>query len=340
MTRPEQARDPRRLIALTPQDIARINPNTRTLPIFRTPQDAALTRAIYRRVPVLVNERTGENPWRVSFKQGLFNMSSDSGLFRTQDALEREGFTLQGNRFVKGEACYLPLYEAKMIWHYDHRYGTYAGAAGRGSTQLPTPDDAAHADPGFVVQPWYWVRVEEVEARLGNWKRKWLIGFRNVTNATNERTAIFSLLPLAGVGNSLPILLLDTKRTSVVACIVGNLSAILFDWIARQKLAGVNMNFFYVEQFPVLPPHAYGAADLRYLVPRVLELTYTAWDMAPFAADVWSEADDDLRAAIRAQRGVPSPLAPPPEGEGSNPPSPLGRGGQGGEGIPLPPFKW
>ncbi|MDW8224393.1 MAG: hypothetical protein RMJ82_15740, partial [Gemmatales bacterium] len=100
------------------------------------------------------------------------------------------------------------------------------------------------------------------------------------------------------------------------------------------------MNFFYLKQLPVLPPAAYGAADLRYIVPRVLELTYTAWDVAPFAADVWSEADDDLRAAIRAQRGVPSPLAPPPEGEGSNPPSPLGRGGQGGEGIPLPPFKW
>ncbi|MFS8887045.1 endonuclease domain-containing protein, partial [Synechococcus sp. R55.1] len=38
-----------------------------------------------------------------------------------------------------GGEGYLPLYEAKMIWHYDHRYGTYEGVRDRSSTQLPTP---------------------------------------------------------------------------------------------------------------------------------------------------------------------------------------------------------
>jgi hypothetical protein len=325
-TRADHLRDPRRLFSLTPQDIARINPNTRTLPVFRTRQDADLTRAIYERVPVLVNERTGENPWDVRF-MAMFHMSNDSHLFHTRSQLEAEGYRLVGNTFVAGDptspspARYLPLYEAKMIWHYDHRYGTYEGVRDRSSTQLPTPDEHQHADPHFVVQPWYWVPAEEVTKRLGEWQRGWLLGFRDVTNATNERTAIFSLLPRVGAGNNLPILLFSEKSNVRACCLLANLNAQAFDYVTRQKIAGVHMNFFFVSQLPVLPPDAYTPEDLRFIVPRVLELVYTSWDMKPFADDVWREADEGLRAVIRPHPPTPSPAAL-------------------GEGIPFPPFTW
>ncbi|WP_346731157.1 Eco57I restriction-modification methylase domain-containing protein [Chloracidobacterium aggregatum] len=307
-TRAEHLRDPRRVFSLTAADIARINPNTRTLPVFRTRQDADLTRTIYERVPLLVNKcvAKGEvaNPWGVRFL-AMFHMSNDSHLFRTRDELQAEDYRLRGNVFAKEEngqtSRYLPLYEAKMVWQYDHRYGTYEGVSSRSGTQLPTPGDAQHADPQFVVQPWYWVPAEEVAARLGDWQRGWLLGFRDVTNATNERTAIFSLLPRVGVGNKLPILLCQESNHVLVCCLLCNLNTQVFDYVTRQKIAGVNMNFFLVSQLPVLPPAAYTPEDLRFIVPRVLELTYTAWDMQPFADDVWQEADEALRAAIRTQ---------------------------------------
>ncbi|HHW62893.1 MAG TPA: SAM-dependent DNA methyltransferase [Rhodocyclaceae bacterium] len=324
-TRADHLRDPRRVFTLSAADIARINPNTRTLPVFRTRQDAELTSAIYRRVPVLVDEASDENPWGVRFL-AMFHMSNDSHLFRTRAELEAQGWRLEGNRFLRGGETCLPLYEAKMIWHYDHRFGAYEGVTDRTSTQLPTPDDRQHADPHFLALPWYWVDAAEVGARLGAWTRGWLLGFRNVTNATNERSAIFSLSPLAGVGNSLPILLPDEASTEV-ACLVGNLSALVFDWVARQKLAGVNMNFFYVQQFPVLPPAAYTPERLRFIVPRVLELTYTAWDLAPFAADLWHDADASLRAAMQAQWQANQ--APSPALSLSRSPAP-----------PFPPFRW
>jgi hypothetical protein len=66
-TRAAHLRDERRVFALTPTDLARINPNTRTAPLFRTRRDADLTAAIYARVPVLINETTGANPWGVRF---------------------------------------------------------------------------------------------------------------------------------------------------------------------------------------------------------------------------------------------------------------------------------
>ncbi|MFS8805198.1 N-6 DNA methylase [Synechococcus sp. R55.6] len=353
-THADHLRDPRRVFTLTADDIARINPNTRTLPVFRTQQDADLTRAIYQRVPVLVNDSplpTGEglgvrvNPWGVQFKQGLFNMSSDSHLFRTRAELEQQGYRLVGNVFVRGEPStathYLPLYEAKMIWHYDHRYGTYEGVDSRSSTQLPTPDERQHADPHFVVLPWYWVPAEEVTKRLGDWQRGWLVGFRDVTNATNERTAIFSLLPRVGVGHTMPIVLTGEISAIHLSCFLANLNVLIFDWALRQKIGGTHLTFFILRQLPIFPPTAYTPADLAFIVPRALELTYTAWDLKPFADDVWNEADEGLRAAIHAawdanriavgrhEWRLPSWISAYPEIE-TNPQ----------KGIPFPPFRW
>jgi hypothetical protein len=153
-----------KIFSLTATDLKSINPNTRTCPIFRTRYDAELTKKIYRRVPVLINENTGENPWEISFKQGLFNMTSDSHLFRTRKELEAEGYELKGNIFVRaGADVYLPMYEAKMIWQFDHRFGSYEGLSKRPqNAPLIHPTGEQYTRPSFIVQSWYWVPAKEV----------------------------------------------------------------------------------------------------------------------------------------------------------------------------------
>ncbi|MBA2848699.1 N-6 DNA methylase [Thermosulfuriphilus ammonigenes] len=315
--RVEHLRDPRRSFTLTAEDIARINPNTRTTPVFRTSYDAELTKKIYR-VPVLVNEKTDENPWGVSFKQGLFNMSSDSHLFRTREQLQAAGYELKGNIFVKANSerrtgnrplathhsplaeIYLPLYEAKMIWQFDHRFGSYEGLERR-SHQLFHPDPRHKRIFDFVVQSWYWVPAGEVLQHLEN-KRNlgWLIGFRDVARATDERTAIFSLLPKVGVGHTMPLIFLSPQSV-FIACILANFNSLVFDFCVRQKLGGTHLTYHYLKQLPILPPEIYTTRHLLFAIPRILELTYTAWDLKPFADDLWAEADEDLRSAIRKQ---------------------------------------
>ena len=95
-----------RFFSLGVDEIALLNPNTRTCPVFRSQMDAELTKKIYMRVPVLIDDALGAkgNPWDISFRQGLFNMTSDSQLFFEEPGSDR-----------------LPLYEAKLIHHYDHR---------------------------------------------------------------------------------------------------------------------------------------------------------------------------------------------------------------------------
>lgn len=102
LTNPTQRDDPRRRFTLSPDQIARINPNSKTAPIFRSQQDAMLAAEIYSRVPVLIEEGVdGGNPWKLDFRQGLFNMTSDSGLFRTATQLVEQGYGRDGLDWVK-----------------------------------------------------------------------------------------------------------------------------------------------------------------------------------------------------------------------------------------------
>ena len=86
-----------------------------------------ITKGIYKRTPVSVNEGQGDvgNPWEIQFRQGLFNMTSDSGLFLTQNQLEESGWSLDGNVYRMSQEKYLPLYEAKLFHQYNHRFNTF-----------------------------------------------------------------------------------------------------------------------------------------------------------------------------------------------------------------------
>jgi hypothetical protein len=279
--------EPDKRFTLAPEDFELINPNTRTCPVFRTRRDADIAKGVYRRLPVLVNERDSNgNPWAVGFST-MFHMSGDSHLFRTREQLESDSWRLAGNHYVKGNQRWLPLYEAKMIHHFDHRWATFDGS---GAARAVSATEKM--DPAFVPMPRYWVPAPLVESRGST---GWRIGFRNVTNVTNERTTIFGPIPLAGIGHSLPFLQRGKHQPDLMA-VMNSLAA---DWVARQKLGGTNMTFGYVNQF--LAPHP-GRSLYRY----VLELVFTAWDLADFAESVGHSGPpfrwvEERRALLRAE---------------------------------------
>ena len=308
--------DPNRCFPLAPTDFARVNPNTGTAPVFRTRRDAEITRGIYDRHPVLVDRSCEEEEkvWPVRYMQGLFNMTSDSHLFRTAAQLEADGFyPVKGNRWKKGEALYLPLYQGRMIWHFDHRANSVrVNPESTHNPYLSEPvSEDQHADPSFLPQSQYWVPAEMVESLLPM-KETWALGFRDITNPTNERTMIAAVVPWAGYGNTIPLLTSDKSLS--VACLVANLSSLSADFVARQKAQGTHMNWYIVEQLPVIAPgdydRAFGSTTARDLVrDHVLRLTYTAHDIAPFARDlgyhgppfIWNEEERrHLRARLDA----------------------------------------
>jgi hypothetical protein len=312
----EELGDKQRQITLSPKDLKLLNPNTRTCPIFRTRRDADLTKHVYKHVPILIdrNRESGGNPWGVSFCR-MFDQTNDAERFISAEKLVSDGFKLSGNRWTKKNEVYLPLYEAKMIQAYDHRAAGVKIEAGNWMRQGQTEETSLveHQNPEFVVQPRYWVDEATVVESLGTTRSAGFIGFKDITSPTNRRTMIAAAIPWAAVVNHFPMLLSDLPYRRQL-CLLGNLNSLAYDYTCRQKIGGITLNFFIVEQIPTLPPDAYDercpwakSKKLEdWIAERVLKLTCTADDMRPlaeaagFAPGVWKWKEEE-RAKLRAE---------------------------------------
>ena len=291
-----ELQDPERCFPLSANDFATVNPNTGTAPIFRTRRDAALTTAIYGRLPVLVDDSTSTEvkTWPVKYLR-MFDMTNDSGLFHSRQELEeKEGaYPISGNRFRNVAGEWVPLYVGRMIHQFDHRAASVeVNAENLHNAALSgniTPEQKA--DPDFLPTPQYWVPRSEVHFPEG---LEWSIAFRDIARATDVRTMIACAVPLVGLGNTAPIINSDGSvlYRDKAPLLLANLCATVFDFVARQKAQSTHLNWYIVEQLPVVSPDRYEAvlfgqktaADI--VREAVLELTYTAHDMAPFARDM------------------------------------------------------
>ena len=307
--------DENRCFPLTPDDFARVNPNTGTAPVFRSRRDAEITRRIYEQHSVLVDRSSGEErkAWPVRHHR-QFDMDINSDIFQTVENLESNGYyPVEGNRWKRGEDLYLPLYQGRMIWHFDHRANSVrVNPKSTHNPYLSEPvSDTQHADPAFLPQTQYWVPASEVESTIPM-SRAWTLGFRRIARPTDVRTIIASFLPWAGYGHNAPIFLPDNEFDATDACcLLANLNSFSFDYIARQKVQGTQLNLFIVEQLPVIAPadydHSFGTTTARDLIrDHVLRLTYTAHDMAPFARDLGYDGkpflwDEEERRHLRAR---------------------------------------
>ncbi|MGW7279408.1 Eco57I restriction-modification methylase domain-containing protein [Streptomyces sp. NPDC054844] len=320
---PDELADGKAVFTLSPKEITLINPNSGTLPVFRTRRDADITVAIQRRLPVLVKEGSKDgNPWRIVFKH-LFNLTDDSDLFRDRPTLEAEGWKLAGNVFVREEERMLPVYEGKMVDLFNSR----AADVIKSLTAVNRQNQPSYltgvelCDPERLPLPHSWiaetgrihtirkgkeVNIPGVNIRLAemNWERSWLTGWCDVTASTNERTAISMFLPRAAVGNTVPVMLPD-RPAELVAAMIATQSSLAFDFVARQKISGIHLGLMTWKQLPVPHPDDL-ALHTAFLTRRTLELVYTAWDMHPLAEDlgdtdapfIWNE---DRRAQLRAE---------------------------------------
>ncbi|MDA9337301.1 N-6 DNA methylase [Planktomarina temperata] len=409
-----------RRFTLSPEQIAAINPNTKTAPVFRSRADAELTAKLYSKTPVLIEERPDhpegdKNPWGITFQQGLFNMTSASDLFRNAEDLEKIGYARNGTDWEHSDGRrYVPLYEAKMIHHYDHRWATYEGEDEEQGVRDVTLEEKQ--DPNFEPTPRYWVPEDEVDMRasrvptrlktafkkddaegclkilaewvlgstpglspqnpvaslrdiqahlggvlgpqatsstvvgrsLQNWlsasaprgvemqrytpleqedlafiqeyggrwlelagdlidrkKPRWLMGWRDITNATNERTVISSTFPTCGTGDTL-LLMYPTIPIERSMFLPALFSSFTLDYICRQKIGGTHLKYNVFKQNAVLTPSQFAAEDVEWAKSRILELTYTSHAMRPWAEDLGYTGAPfafapDRRAQLRAE---------------------------------------
>jgi len=307
-----------RSISLSVADIKLLNPNTKTCPIFRTNRDAQITKAIYQKVPILIDENRKSigNPWNVKYML-MFHQSFDSEHFKDADELLKRKYRLKGNVWSKGSKKYIPLYEAKMIQAYDHRAASVKFDKKKWTRQGQTIKTTLvqHRNPEYVVQPRWWIEEKKVESVISKYEFYHSIVFKNVTSPTNHRTMIGTIIPWSGVVHSAPLMIAGKNHAiSLVVCLLGNLNSYIYDYVCRQKIGGINLSYYIINQLPVLLPEDYDQScpwnkdkTLKdWVSERVLKLTCTSNDMIPFAEEsdfkpkVWKWKPEE-RAEIMAQ---------------------------------------
>ena len=91
-----------RRFSLSPTEITAINPNTHTAPVFRSKADAELTKQIYARVPVLIDDNKGKvaNPWGLKFHTRIWHMAEDAEWFKTAFQLTENGASRHGANWI------------------------------------------------------------------------------------------------------------------------------------------------------------------------------------------------------------------------------------------------
>jgi hypothetical protein len=311
---------PGRVLSLSAQDFVRVNPNTGAAPIFRSPRDAALTLRLYAQHPVLVkhgqtSDTLGTQPdvkaWPVKY-QRMFDMTNDSHLFLKAEELKKQGWQPTAlNRWQKDDAQALPLYEGKMVQMFDHRAADVVINAAnlQRAAQQEAISQGEKTSPVRYPAPQFFVKASDTRSN----PYEWALGYKEITAPTNVRSMIATLLPCAGFGNKVPLLIPqgETPQVAVrtVSLLAANLNAFAFDYVLRQKLQGQTINLFILEQLPVIAPERFNeplpaafAAAMRaaklmnghhplpkvadFVVPQVLALSYTAHDLAPFARDL------------------------------------------------------
>jgi hypothetical protein len=217
-----------------------------------------------------------------------------------------------------------------MVQAYDHRAASIVLNKGnRYREAMPVPTTIVqHADAAWLNGPQFWIDSWEIASapRLSA-----MLAFKDITSPTNTRTMIASMIPRAAAGHTLPLLLPDLESGNVGArqdrtkeivercklymqwapIVLANLNSIPLDYVARQKVQGNHLTLYLVEQLPFVSREAlaqrFGSTTADDIIrDHVLRLTYTAHDMADFAADLghigppfaW---DEEERLHLRAR---------------------------------------
>jgi hypothetical protein len=311
---PAEISDPAKRYALTVDEIRAINPNTLNLPAFRWSRDAELTAAVHMAAPILVEKDANKilrNDWRITLKT-MFHMANDSGHFIDHEEVEPFIKDRIGALAVlaDGRRVY-PLYEGKMFWHFDHRYGTYENQTEKQENKgvLPRVTDAQHNSADYRIQPRYWIDASLTEDKISDdAAREYFFSWRDV--GPSERTFVGTIVPKLAMGHASPYLVSAASAGELLA-LSSLLSSLVVDYAARQKSS--RMTFFIVEQLPIFPrerlqeiPIWLGSDIVSWINRRAIELFYTNWELKGLAESLDLELppfqwNPDRRAALQSE---------------------------------------
>lgn len=289
----EQLRDENRRFMLTIDDLVLSNPNTLTRPIFRFKRDAELTKTIYRRVPIFLNEQNPSNNEYKPKVRRLLNTTDDSSRF----------LDINAEPDIKD---LIPVIEAKTIHQFDHRFATFQ-KYGERSAEIAEVTDAQKANPKFEASTRYYITDSYFRERMPDElaEKQWFFTVRNIARATDERTVICTIIPRAAGCEVTPYIEIEGDAQKSLF-LTGVFNSFILDYVARQKVGGTHLSYFILYQLPVFTPKMIQKLPLEFFIQKVLELVYTSYLLQGFASNCGYDGppfrwDEERRFLLRCE---------------------------------------
>jgi hypothetical protein len=238
------------------------NPETYAIPDVRSVADLTVSKKMLDAWPAFGDETAGPP---VRHYQRELDMGNDRNRFTTDPAG-------------------MPLYEGRMITHFDHRAKAYDSGHGNSSRWI----ERTHGDPEKAIAPQWRVLPEMVPDKLGDRCERYRLCFRDVAQPRDVRSFIAALVPPGVVcGHTVPTIVFDRMDEwgYLTWLAVGN--SFVMDWFTRKKLSSPHLTYSVMDSLPFPRPKR-NAPWVQQAAPLVLRLICTAPEMTPF----WNQMAD------------------------------------------------
>lgn len=249
-----------------------LSPESRAIPEIWDKDVIEMFRSIYKN-----SNRLCESFERTQPRYATeFHMSIDSDSFIRLELLESKGRTADhfGNFRLEDHSIGLPLYEGKMVSHFDPSFQLWESGAGKGSKWRSTDIYSKEIRPQFIIPE----AVFRIESKYSNYCR---VAFRNTAPATNERTLVAACLPPVPCGNSAQIYHFDSFGIKNCLILASFMCSFVMDFTLRQRLAGRNINKFIVADLPISKAAFEDSANSYRVLHVAARLTFIHRRFAP-----------------------------------------------------------
>jgi hypothetical protein len=198
LTSVSQIKDSEKVSNLSSSDIFLINPNSGTCPVVRSKRDLEILRTCHKKHGVLIQNDPQKNLWG-AIPTFMFQMSDSEGKFKNLEELDI--YTERNRVYAKAIDSIeelVPLYEAKLVHQFDHRYATFVGQSRQDIKSGNAREISLEEKVALSYSlPRYWISnstfLEKMKIRPA--RGKWLLSYREIARASDERTFIACILP-------------------------------------------------------------------------------------------------------------------------------------------------
>lgn len=257
----------------TREQVERFSPLSRAILEIESPRDLEVLEKIYAN-SVLLGDG-GPDGWGFDYGREL-EMTSDSKLFPPLEQWESQGYSRSKyGTWINGDSREAePLLEGRMIGQFDCCAARWIRGKGRSAEWKEVPLELKDFGPQFLMAS------EDVSSNT-QIRKKTKVAIMRVSSATNSRTVISAVVPGFPSQHSLFTgTVSDSSGTGNLA-LTGVLNSFVFDYVVRQKCAGVNVTASVLNESPLPKTSTQRLRSYGHWVAGIAKLTWVHQRFSP-----------------------------------------------------------